>query len=215
MGNNVYSLLENIRNNSGLKEDKELLPSQSSEEDKKALKKLKLLYKMGDKEEFDKLLKKLNMVRKSEGLDALNKNEILSKNLSKKIKASNKEKKVSKEKTTKFHDYGDYDDHENNELMSSKDGQDKIKKLFGDKIYQKADNIFKEKKKGIYLKLFNINGITGKHNTYLLYTFSAEIKEVLGIKTPHKYKIEGKNVIFPDLNKMLYAKKYNYKLKKL
>ncbi len=71
----------------------ELLPSSTGKEDMKLLKKMKILYKL-DKKGFDEQLAKINMTRRSEGLDALHKNEFLGKTLKKELK---KERSIEKE----------------------------------------------------------------------------------------------------------------------
>ena len=72
---------------------RELLPSASSEEDVKILKQLKLLYKK-DTVEFKRKLKRINLIRKSEGLEPLHKNEILSKSLKKDLKGKTRKGKT-------------------------------------------------------------------------------------------------------------------------
>jgi len=84
---------------------RELLPQASSKEDKKILSQLKKMYKK-DITEFNRKLKRINIVRKSEGLDLLHKNEILGRSLKKDIKTRIEKNPISKPKIIKITGYG-------------------------------------------------------------------------------------------------------------
>ena len=93
--------LDKILNEMG----KELLPSLTSKEDLAAIAQLKKLYKK-DIEEFTRKLKRINLVRKTEGLEPIHKNEVIGKSIKQDIKKSiddknTKDKVIAKkDKTT-------------------------------------------------------------------------------------------------------------------
>jgi hypothetical protein len=79
----------------------ELLPSASSEEDKKIFKQLRKLYKV-DTESFVRKLKRVNLIRRSEGLDSIHKNEIIGKSVKQDIKKAIKSHKETTKKKEKL-----------------------------------------------------------------------------------------------------------------
>jgi len=220
------NLLKNIRNNSGIVESKELLPNQASKSDKNFLKKLKLLYRIGDKEEFNKSLKRLNFIRKSEGLPELHKNEIFSKETSKVIKnAIKKDKLKQKEDNSKkdkvlskmFYTHEYYTNIKKREKYKT---NVQTRKIINDSnLGINLDDLGEKTKKSGENISFYIVRVNGE-KVYILSTtgiyLGEPINKIIKVKSNLKHKVQGTTIILPEINKKIDIIKNDLlKIKKL
>jgi len=200
--------LDKILNEMG----KELLPSLTSKEDLVALAQLRKLYKK-DIEEFTRKLKRINLVRKTEGLEPIHKNEVIGKSVKQditrkiKTKVSDKKKDVSKDKEEKSIDskiltqFGDMDNNVSKWkffIDNVKDGKNIIDIKNNSKPH---DHSLLSRGYKTYGKQFFIL-------TYEIPFSNFAADKVVGVyNSPTPYKIVGKEVRFPELKKKISFEK--------
>jgi len=190
-----------------LSEEEELLPNLTSKEDLKFIKNAKLLNildKIKKTDSFKDIMYDINYLRKSEGLEPLHKNDILSKYLTKKIK----DKKNIKSKGKPYKVVRII----NHFFIPNKSSLE-MTKIFGNKIFEKYkkqynNKTFMIKSIGIWddngnnaKDILNILGVTDKKSNEI-----KDIDDTKIIETKSKYKyitIKSKNSIiyrFKNLN---------------
>lgn len=166
----------------------ELVPHLSSREDFTAIKELKKLYKK-DPIEFNKKLKRINMIRRSEKLPELDKNEILGKTLEIDIKGKSKiekakEKQENFERSRKINDYFLYEIPE------------RIKKAIDPSIFREVEKKAKDKRN---IKLYEIDINGNKAYAFYLDYFNVNVDlKLLQVFSPmFNFTKRGNSVIFP------------------
>ena len=173
----------------------ELLPKLTPKEDYKTLKMLRTLHKV-DKDAFNKKLDKINLVRKSEGLRFLHKNEVIGASIKRELKSKKKEAEEGKEKK-----------------------EEKIVKSKGIKLPHK---VFHVKKMGYYdlvekdhtlleIPIF-IDGEKSFIEVRIQHLFHGKEKykirfmdvgnfSIVKLSTDRSHSIEGKEIIYPEYKK--------------